>query len=151
MLTDARIAELMGWSANPAHVTGVLGGGPDDLPARVRAVAQAAAEAALEQQAQEPVAWLRRQELADLQTCNYRHLGADSPRIWAPHQPDAPAPELDLVAVYADPPRRAPYTDAPQRKPLTNEQIRRAKPVCAHFESFRAGIRFIEREIGLHA
>jgi hypothetical protein len=28
MLTDARIAELMGWSANPAHVTGVLGGGP---------------------------------------------------------------------------------------------------------------------------
>jgi hypothetical protein len=115
------------------------------------ALAQAAAEAALAQQAQEPVAWLRRQELADLQTCNYRHLGADSPRIWAPHQPDAPAPELDLVAVYADPPRRAPYTDAPQRKPLTNEQIRRAKPVCAHFESFRAGIRFIEREIGLHA
>lgn len=151
MISDQRIAELMGWSANLAHVTGVLGGGPDDLPARVRALAQAAAEAALAQQAQEPVAWLRRQELADLQTCNYRHLGADSPRIWAPHQPDAPAPELDLVAVYADPPRRAPYTDAPQRKPLTNEQIRRAKPVCAHFESFRAGIRFIEREIGLHA
>jgi hypothetical protein len=151
VISDQRIAELMGWSANPAHVTGVLGGGPDDLPARVRAVAQAAAEAALAQPAQEPVAWLRRQELADLQTCNYRHLGADSPRIWAPHQPDAPAPELDLVAVYADPPRRAPYTDAPQRKPLTNEQIRRAKPVCAHFESFRAGIRFIEREIGLHA
>lgn len=46
MITDQRIAELMGWSANPAHVTGVLGGGPDDLPARVRAVAQAAAEAA---------------------------------------------------------------------------------------------------------
>jgi hypothetical protein len=45
MLTDARIAKLMGWSANPAHVTGVLGGGPADLPARVRAVAQAAAEA----------------------------------------------------------------------------------------------------------
>jgi hypothetical protein len=151
VISDQRIAELMGWSANPAHVTGVLGGGPDDLPARVRAVAQAAAEAALAQQAQEPVAWLRRQELADLQTCNYRYLGADSPRIWAPHEPDAPAPELDLVAVYADPPRRAPYTDAPQRKPLTNEQIRRAKPVCAHFESFRAGIRFIEREIGLHA
>ncbi len=106
---------------------------------------------ALAQPEQEPVAWLRRQELADLQTCNYRYLGADSPRIWAPHQPDAPAPELDLVAVYADPPRRAPYTDAPQRKPLTNEQIRRAKPVCAHFESFRAGIRFMEREIGLHA
>ena len=46
MITDQRIAELMGWSANPAHVTGVLGGGPDDLPARVRAVAQAAADAA---------------------------------------------------------------------------------------------------------
>ncbi len=45
MISDQRIAELMGWSANPAHVTGVLGGGPDDLPARVRAVAQAAAEA----------------------------------------------------------------------------------------------------------
>ncbi len=54
MLSDQRIAELMGWSANPAHVTGVLGGGPDDLPARVRAVAQAAAEAALVQQAQTP-------------------------------------------------------------------------------------------------
>ena len=51
MISDQRIAELMGWSANPAHVTGVLGGGPDDLPARVRAVAQAAAEAALAQQA----------------------------------------------------------------------------------------------------
>jgi hypothetical protein len=52
VISDQRIAELMGWSANPAHVTGVLGGGPDDLPARVRAVAQAAAEAALAQQAQ---------------------------------------------------------------------------------------------------
>jgi hypothetical protein len=61
---------------------------------------------------QEPVAWLRRDELADLQTCNYRHLGADSPRIWAPHQPDAPGPEL--VPVYAAP---------PQREPLTDEQI----------------------------
>jgi hypothetical protein len=54
VISDQRIAELMGWSANPAHVTGVLGGGPDDLPARVRAVAQAAAEAALAQQAQQP-------------------------------------------------------------------------------------------------
>lgn len=33
----------MGWSADPAHVTGVLGGGPDDLPARVREVARVAA------------------------------------------------------------------------------------------------------------
>ena len=44
MITDQRIAGLMGWSASRAHVTGVLGGGPDDLPARVRAVAQASAE-----------------------------------------------------------------------------------------------------------
>jgi hypothetical protein len=47
-VTDERIAEIMGWSAKPAHVTGVLGGGPDDLPARVRAVAQAAAQEALQ-------------------------------------------------------------------------------------------------------
>lgn len=47
-MTDERIAEIMGWSAKPAHVTGVLGGGPDDLPARVRAVAQAAAQEALQ-------------------------------------------------------------------------------------------------------
>jgi hypothetical protein len=47
VISDQRIAELMGWSANPAHVTGVLGGGPDDLPARVRAVAQAAAQQAI--------------------------------------------------------------------------------------------------------
>lgn len=46
MISDQRIRELMGWSADPAHVTGVLGGGPDDLPARVREVAQAAADAA---------------------------------------------------------------------------------------------------------
>ena len=58
MLTDARIAELMGWSANPAHVTGVLGGGPDDLPARVRAVAQAAAEAARAELQSKPAAWV---------------------------------------------------------------------------------------------
>jgi hypothetical protein len=50
------------------------------------------------------VAWLKRHELADLQTCNHRRLGADSPRIWAPNAPDAPPPELDLVAVYTTPP-----------------------------------------------
>jgi hypothetical protein len=56
---------------------------------------------------QEPVAWLKRHELADLQTCNHRRLGADSPRIWAPNAPDAPPPELDLVAVYTTPPAAA--------------------------------------------
>jgi hypothetical protein len=68
-----------------------------------------ALRSALAQQEQEqavPVAWLRRDELADLQTCNYRQLGADSPRIWAPHEPDSPEPALDLVAVYTHPPRR---------------------------------------------
>jgi hypothetical protein len=64
--------------------------------------AASALRAALEQ----PVAWLRREELADLQTCNYRRLGADSPRIWAPHQADTPTPEEGLVPVYTHPPRR---------------------------------------------
>jgi hypothetical protein len=61
---------------------------------------------ALEQPEQEPVAWLRREELADLQTCNYRRLGADSPRIWAPHQADTPTPEEGLVPVFTHPPHR---------------------------------------------
>jgi hypothetical protein len=65
-----------------------------------------ALRAALEQPEQEPVAWLRREELADLQTCNYRRLGADSPRIWAPHQADTPTPEEGLVPVFTHPPRR---------------------------------------------
>jgi hypothetical protein len=56
------------------------------------------------QPVQEPVAWLKRHELADLLTCNHRRLGADSPHIWAPNAPDAPPPELDLVAVYTTPP-----------------------------------------------
>ena len=54
----------------------------------------------------EPVAWLRREELADLQTCNYRQLGADSPRIWAPREADTPPPGQDLVPVFTHPPRR---------------------------------------------
>jgi hypothetical protein len=66
----------------------------------------AAMEQKREQQEQEPVAWLRREELADLQSCNYRQLGADSPRIWAPREADTPTPEQDLVPVYAHPPRR---------------------------------------------
>jgi hypothetical protein len=61
---------------------------------------------------QEPVAWLKRHELADLQTCNHRRLGADSPRIWAPNAPDAPPPELDLVAVYTTPPAQPAVPDA---------------------------------------
>jgi len=32
-----------------------------------------------------------------------------------------------------------------QRQPLTDEQIRREKPVCADFVSFRAGVRCAER------
>ena len=51
----------------------------------------------------EPVAWLRQDELDDLRTCNYRHLGADSPSIWAPNAPDAPSPDMKLVAVYTTP------------------------------------------------
>jgi hypothetical protein len=65
---------------------------------------------------QEPVAWLKRHELADLRTCNHRRLGADSPNIWAPNAPDAPPPELDLVAVYTTPPAQ------PAPVPLTDEQ-----------------------------
>ncbi len=74
------------------------------------------AVAALEQPEQEPVAWLRREELADLQICNYRQLGADSPRIWAPREADTPTPEQDLVPVYTHPPRR-------EWRGLTEEEI----------------------------
>jgi hypothetical protein len=73
--------------------------------------------AALEQPEQEPVAWLRREELADLQTCNYRQLGADSPRIWAPREADTPPPGQDLVPVFTHPPRR-------EWRGLTEEEIR---------------------------
>jgi hypothetical protein len=38
---------------------------------------------------------------------------------------------------------------ANQRKPMTDEEIRRVKPVCPDFHSFRAGIRFMEREMGI--
>jgi hypothetical protein len=62
--------------------------------------AELEAKVAAQPAMQKPVAWLKRHELADLQTCNHRRLGADSPRIWAPNAPDAPPPELDLVAVY---------------------------------------------------
>ena len=34
---------------------------------------------------------------------------------------------------------------AQHREPLTDEQIRREKPVCADFVSFRAGVRCAER------
>ena len=44
------------------------------------------------------------------------------------------------------PPQGAP---APQRKALTDEQIRREKPVCADFVSFRAGVRCAERICGV--
>lgn len=73
---------------------------------------------------QEPVAWLRREELADLQTCNYRHLGADSPRIWAPHQPDAPDPEQDMVPVYTHPPsQRSENLKSREWRSLSEEEI----------------------------
>ena len=35
------------------------------------------------------------------------------------------------------------------RKPLTDAQIKARKPVCADFESFRAGVRCIEIELGI--
>jgi hypothetical protein len=72
---------------------------------------------------QEPVAWLKRHELADLQTCNHRRLGADSPLIWAPNAPDAPPPELDLVAVYTTPP-------APQPVPVKTYHDGKPWPVA---------------------
>jgi hypothetical protein len=73
----------------------------DEVDAMIaRAVAASRPPAAQPAAVHVPVAWLKRHELADLQTCNHRRLGADSPRIWAPNAPDAPPPELDLVAVY---------------------------------------------------
>ena len=33
---------------------------------------------------------------------------------------------------------------APVQEPVTDEQIKRAKPVCADFVSFRAGVRYAE-------
>ena len=71
----------------------------------------AAGMAEMKPEQAEPVAWLRREELADLQTCNYRQLGADSPRIWAPREADTPPPGQDLVPVFTHPPRREPLSD----------------------------------------
>ena len=51
----------------------------------------------------EPVAWLRSSDLANLRTCNYMHIGADSPNIWAPNDVSTPNPEMGLVPVYAHP------------------------------------------------
>lgn len=61
--------------------------------------------AALSQQpaTPEPVAWLRSSDLADLRTCNYRHIGADSPAIWAPNDVSTPSPDMGLIPVYAHP------------------------------------------------
>ena len=72
---------------------------------------------------QEPVAWLKRHELADLRTCNHRRLGADSPNIWAPNAPDVPPPELDLVAVYTTPPA-APVQEPAALDALVKEEMR---------------------------
>ena len=36
--------------------------------------------------------------------------------------------------------------DEPIRIALSDDEIRRAKPVCADFDSFRAGVRFMERQ-----
>jgi hypothetical protein len=94
---------------------------PPELEAHFRHL-----DAVLEQQEKqqaEPVAWLRREELADLQTCNYLQLGADSPRIWAPCEADAPPPEQDLVPVYTHPPRR-------EWQGLTEEEIWLATKSC---------------------
>lgn len=68
---------------------------------------------------QEPVAWLKRHELAELQTCNHIRLGADSPRIWAPNAPDTPPSELDLVAVYTTPPAAQPVKQKPRDEMLS--------------------------------
>jgi hypothetical protein len=98
-----------------------------------------ALRAALAQPEQEPVAWLRRKELADLQTCNYLQLGADSPRIWAPCEADAPPPEQDLVPVYTHPPRRE--TAQPEQEPLKPNATTRLQDPGAYDRGVLAGLR----------
>ena len=72
-----------------------------DKADRARQALRAAIEQALTPG--EPVAWLRRSELAELAQCNYMSLGADSPSIWAPFDISVPSPEEGLVAVYTAP------------------------------------------------
>ena len=45
--------------------------------------------------------------------------------------------------------RKALAALAQHREPLTDEQIRREKPVCADWASFRAGVRCAERIHGV--
>ncbi len=80
---------------------------------------------ALEQpaQGQEPVAW------------RGRALAEDT---WTLYWGD-PTGEQDVVEpLYTTPPA------ATVQEPLTDEQIKQAKPVCADFVSFRAGVRYAE-------
>lgn len=65
---------------------------------------QAGRRAGLEKlRGQEPVAWLREPDLRELADCNYMHIGADSPKIWAPNDISTPSPDMGLIPVYAAP------------------------------------------------
>ena len=75
---------------------------------------------------QEPVAWVLTAELDKRETTTRAHLWFSNPQncMWTP--------------IYTTPPA------APVQEPLTDEQIKQAKPVCADFVSFRAGVRYAE-------
>jgi hypothetical protein len=106
---------------------------------RAKAAEAKLAALELEQQEQEPVAWLRREELADLQGCNYRQLGADSPRIWAPREADTPTPEQDLVPVYTAPPRREwQFLSAEERYRIADESASTIVAVLATEAALRS-------------
>jgi hypothetical protein len=92
---------------------------------------------------QEPVAWLKRHELADLQTCNHRRLGADSPRIWAPNAPDAPPPELDLVAVYTTPPAQRQWVGLTDREyiHITDTVFHQGHGLVAYYQAIAAKLK----------
>jgi hypothetical protein len=84
---------LVDWCRAIAALEGELEQ-PEQEPDRWGEGYEAGYAAGMAEMKQEPVAWMRREELADLQTCNYRQLGADSPRILVPVYTHPPPPRV---------------------------------------------------------
>ena len=82
--------------------------------------------------------------------CAYELL-AEKRRALAGH-PEKVAPYQEMADYLRTFPERFTIPQpalAQRREPLTDEQIRREKPVCADWASFRAGVRCAERIHGV--